>query len=115
MAGQKGSGGNYGSNNKEQAMKQPDKALGFPIIYDKAEEESIKIEFGAYRTITQGENKMAKMNMEIKLDSTAIVELINSFNSEVDSLKAQLEIKDDEIKLLRQHMTEVRKILHINT
>ncbi len=57
---------------------------------------------------------MAKMNMEIKLDSTAIVELINSFNSKMDSLKAQLSIKDDEVRILKNDVKAIRKYIHMD-
>ena len=56
---------------------------------------------------------MAAPNLEIKLDSTQIVELINSFNAKIESLEASLQIELELRVSLEDRVSEIETFLHI--
>ena len=56
---------------------------------------------------------MAVAGIVIRLDSEQVVELINSFNSKIEKLEANIGIKDDQIELLQGRVSEIESFLHI--
>lgn len=57
--------------------------------------------------------KVGPMVMEVNFNSNQIMDLINSFNSKIEKLEANLAIKDDEISKLEHRIYEIESFLHI--